>query len=60
MSESTLGWSRNVDQLAKDLAEELPNARVYNEDDHITIQMCGWAIVLMSNGRWFPEDTTGG
>lgn len=34
--------------------------RVYDGSTRVDIQFCGWALVLLPNGTWFCEDTSGG
>ena len=48
------------DLSAKDLKDKnLPT--IYTKmDNKIVLQFWGWAIVLLENGEWFFEDTSGG
>lgn len=40
--------------------EEIEAPIVFKEEDHITLQFCGWSIALYPNDTYILNDTTGG
>ena len=46
--------------LHRDLKMDVKLPSVYLKKDRIHLQFWGWAIVLLKDGSWFFEDTSGG
>jgi hypothetical protein len=42
------------------LKEEIERPSVYGDPNQICFQFWGWCIMILPNGKWFIEDTSGG
>ena len=51
------GWNRTVVEFAQDINEQECDATAYSGG--VRMHFNGWAIFLLTDGTWFPEDTTG-
>lgn len=48
-----------VDSLTE-AKEEKKNPIIYLNNDFVSLQFWGWEIVLLPNGKYYINDTTGG
>ena len=59
--ETPIGWTQSYGEIGQTLSKEIKDAMIrVNHDCTITIQLHGWAIVLLKDGSFFFEDTSGG
>lgn len=54
------GWTESGKEVVENFNKENPTAYLSPDDRAISIQCNGWAIVLLEDGSYFLEDTSGG
>lgn len=54
-----IGWTVSKEDILNEIREYGPPS-AFRDSDSLHLQFTGWALVLLDNGKWFLEDTSGG